>query len=149
MLVPLIADKEMRVKDGRKRAAALEELLSEGAPVSEYVPVIVVERGSPDAVAREVDLLKRPPSVEEIWALMGEGKVVPFPGAARALGREDDLVSELLRSRGVGPRILRELLRSTLVVLSPLEEENEEELREATREAIEYLRRSGEEKWIE
>ena len=148
MLVPLIVDKESRVRDGRKRAAALEELLSEGAPVSEFVPVIVVERGNPDSVAREVDLLKKPPSVEDIWALMGEGKVVPFPGTARALGREDDLVSELLRSRGVGPRILREILRSTLVVLSPLEEENEDEIREAVREAIEYLKR-GEEKWIE
>lgn len=149
MLMPLIVDKEMRVRDGRKRAAALEELLSEGAVVSEYVPVMVVERGSPDIVAREVDLLRKPPSVEEIWALMEEGKVVPFPGAVRALGREDDLVSELLRARGIGPRILRELLRSTLVVLAPFEEENEDEILEAAREAIEYLERSEGKRWIE
>jgi len=131
VFMPLVVDGDNRVWDGKKRAAALAELLSEGEPVSRSVPVIVVER-DPDELAREINILRRTPSIEDLMSLKvsapeGEGK-------SRVLGREDQLVSQLLRARGIAPRIFRELIRETMIFVSPLEEEDPEEIiREAKR----------------
>jgi len=68
VFMPLVVDGENLVWDGKKRAAALAELLAEGEAVSKSVPVIVVER-DPDELAREINILRRTPSIEDLMSL--------------------------------------------------------------------------------
>ncbi len=134
VFMPLVIDGSNLVWDGKKRAAALAELLAEGEAISRSVPVIVVER-DPGELAREINILRRTPSIEDLMSLKvsapeGEGK-------ARVLGHEDELISQLLRTRGIAPRIFRELIRETMIYVSPLDEEDPEEI---IREAREFLK---------
>ncbi len=55
------------------------------------------------------------------------------------LGHEDELISQLLRARGIAPRIFRELIRETMIYVSPLDEEDPEEI---IREAREFLKKT-------
>jgi len=137
VFMPLIIDGENRVWDGKKRAAAVAELLAEGEAVSRSLPVVVVER-DPEELAREINILRRIPSIEDLVAL-NDREVVPSKQTEkpRILGRETELVSELLRARGIAPRIFRELVKETVIFVNPLDEEDPEEIIRSAREFLE------------
>jgi len=120
--VPLLVTEDGTIVDGKRRYWILEELMAEGVEVK-YVPCVVLEdRDDPKVVRAEVNTYRRGPSVSELMLLAG--REVEEPENTRYRGTEE-LVAELLRARGIGPRIFRALVLQTRVYL-PAEEEVEE-----------------------
>ncbi|AEH45828.1 hypothetical protein Thein_1974 [Thermodesulfatator indicus DSM 15286] len=109
IFMPLLIDPGNRVWDGRKRAEALEELIAGGEGVSKSVPVIVME--DPADLARELNVIRRPPAIEDLLSFTTTEVEKRVPG-------REELISELLRARGIGPRIFRELIKETKIVVN-------------------------------
>ncbi len=124
--VPLVVLEDGTIVDGKRRYWILEELAAEGVE-TQFVPCVVLEDGDdPDVLRAEVNAYRRAPSVSELLVLAG--KESTEKEEVTKYREIDELVSELMRARGIGPRIFRILVLQTQVNLpADFEEEDEED----------------------
>ena len=122
--IPLLVREDGTIVDGKRRYWILEELEAEGVQVK-FVPCVVLEdEDDPNLLRAEVNAYRRGPSISELLVLAGkEAKEKEGNVKYREV---DELVAELLRARGIGPRIFRALVLQTQVVL-PADFEIEDE----------------------
>lgn len=116
------------IVDGKRRHRILEELAAEGIG-TEFIPCVVLDDEDDLNVLRaEVNAYRRSPSISELLTLAGKKASIEETQKFREV---DELVAELLKARGIGPRIFQVLVRRTHVVLpADFEAENEDDLEE-------------------
>jgi len=124
--VPLLVAEDGTIVDGKRRYWILEELADEGVQV-EFVPCVVLEdEDDPRVLRAEVNAYRRSPSISELLALAG--KEVKGDEEDRKCRDIDEIISDLLRARGIGPRVFRALVLQTRVTLpSDLDVDDEED----------------------
>jgi len=113
--VPLLVTEDGTIVDGKRRYWILEELTDEGVQV-EFVPCVVLEdEDDPNVLRAEVNAYRRGPSISELLALAG--KESKGDEEDRKCRDVDEIISDLFKARGIGPRVFRALVLQTQVNL--------------------------------
>jgi len=113
--VPFLVLEDGTIVDGKRRYWILEELAAEGVQVK-FIPCVVLEEeDDPNVLRAEVNTYRRSPSISELLVLAG--KEAKKEEGSTKYREVDELVAELLRARGIGPRIFRALVLQTQVNL--------------------------------
>jgi len=129
--IPLLVREDGTIVDGKRRYWILEELTAEGSGIA-FVPCVVLEDEDIEDDLRllqaEVNVYRRGPSISELLTLAGKETSIE---ETQKFMEVDELVAELLKARGIGPRIFQVLVRQTHVVLpADFEAENDDDSEE-------------------